>query len=419
MAEGQRTLPCKIPQTSYAFHMPYIPPHIQNLKPYQSARDLYQGDFLFLDANENCFGSLVGAEDLLNEDGTSKVDVSAYPDTDSTALRKVLAKYYEVDTDEVAIFNGSDASIPELIIAFSDPGDFIAGLDIGFGMYRSFTEMQGRKYLAIPTDENFNLIMTDEGKKELESALKKARVFFLDTPNNPSGNAQSRETIEWLIEKTGETGTLLIIDEAYNEFMDDPKDNSFVKIVPKLSHVFVSKSFSKQWSMAGGRIGVLIGNKDLIKTIIRVRIPYHMSAMSQALGIAAIGKKAEMESRCALIKEYRERLTKDLKAIKFSDSGYPENRDSQHMGGHSSPNQPVFHVYPSQTNFLLVRFPENSSEIFDRLVNNYKIVLRYFGGGDALAGKDNKLAHCVRITVGTPEQNEQLVNALKKILTNG
>lgn len=378
--------------------MPYIPPHIRSLKPYQSARDLYQGDYMFLDANENCFGSLVGAEDLLNKDGTSKVDVSAYPDTDSTRLRRVLAEYYKVEEDEMAIFNGSDASIPEIIITFSDPGDFIAGLDIGFGMFRSFTEMQGRKYLDIPTDENFNLIMTIDGKKTLESALKKTRVFFLDTPNNPSGNAQSRETIEWLIEKTGETGTLLIIDEAYNEFMDDPKGNSFVKIVPKLSHVFVSKSFSKQWSMAGGRIGVLIGNKELIKTIIKVRIPYHMSAMSQALGIAAIGKKAEMEKRCKLIKEYRERLTDDLNSIEFSDPP---------RGGRKA-----LHVHPSQTNFLLVRFPENSREIFDRLVNKYKIVLRHFGARDTLAGKDNKLAHCMRITVGTPEQNKKLISVL-------
>lgn len=371
--------------------MTYIPQHIKALKPYQSARDLYQGEYLFLDANENCFGALVDTNDLLNLDGTLKIDVSAYPDTDSTELRKVLAKYYGVDIDEMAIFNGSDASIPEIIIAFSDPGDFIAGLDIGFGMFRSFAEMHGRTYVGIPTDENFNLVMTEDGKKEMGKILKKSRVFFLDTPNNPSGNAQSREAIEWLIEKTGETDTLLVIDEAYNGFMDDPDASSFIKLAPKLSHVVVSRSFSKKWSMAGGRIGVLIGNRDLVNTIIKVRIPYHMSAMSQALGVAAVEKKGEMERRCELIKNYRAQLALGLSALGLK-------------------------VYPSQTNFLLVKFPENSREIFDCLVSEYQIVLRYFGGGDTLAGKDSKLAHCVRITVGLPEQNQELLNALKQIL---
>lgn len=385
-------------------NMPYIPHHIQALKPYQSARDLYQGDYLFLDANENCFGALVDSKDLLNSDGTSKIDVSAYPDTDSTALRKVLAPYYGVDIDEMAIFNGSDASIPEIIIAFSDPGDCIAGLDIGFGMFRSFTEMHDRKYTSLPTDENFNLIMTEDGKKEMEKILKKSRVVFLDTPNNPSGNPQSREAIEWLIEKTGEMGALLVIDEAYNGFMDNSDVSSFIKLAPKLSHVFVSRSFSKKWSMAGGRIGGVVGNKDLINTIIKVRIPYHMSAMSQALGVAAVGKKGEMERMCELIKEYRADLAESLNSLQISDA------DGQ--------AKKALHVYPSQTNFLLVKFPKNSREIFDRLVNEYKIVLRYFGGGDTLAGKDSKLAHCVRITVGTPEQNEKLTNALRKIISN-
>lgn len=361
--------------------MPYIPPHIQKLTPYQSARDLYQGDYTFMDANENCFGPLVGPEDLKN------VDVSAYPDTDSTALRKVLAKYYDIDQDEMAIFNGSDAAIPELIITFSEPGDHVAGLDIGFGMYRSFTEMHGRKYLDLKTDENFELVINED----LEEAVEKARVIFLDTPNNPSGRMQSRETIEWLIKKTGESDTLLIIDEAYNQFTDDPEGSSFIQIVPKLSHVCVMRSFSKKWSMAGGRIGVVVGHKDLINTLIKVRIPYHVSQVAQALGIAAVGKRDEMERRCNLMKQYREELSQGL-----VERG--------------------LHVFASQGNFLLVKFPENSREIFDRLVEEYNIVLRYFGGGDTLAGKDSKLAHCVRITVGLPEHNKKLLAALGEIL---
>ncbi len=128
--------------------MPYIPPHIQKLKPYQSARDLYQGDYLFLDANENCFGPLVSVGDL--ED----IDLSAYPDTDATRLRKALADRYDLNPGEIAIFNGSDEAIPDILLTFSEPGDKVAGLDIGFGMYRSFCQIHGREYIEISTNED-------------------------------------------------------------------------------------------------------------------------------------------------------------------------------------------------------------------------------------------------------------------------
>ena len=381
--------------------MPYIPPHIQALRPYQSARDLYQGEYLFLDANENCFGPLVGPENLVNADGSSKVNVGDYPDTDVTRLRRALSEMYGVDQDEIAIFNGSDAAIPEILLAFSDHGGKVAGLDIGFGMYRSFCQIHEREYVSIPTNDRF-LIECEEGtsapSNEVAEILKDAQVCFLDVPNNPSGASQALECIEWMIDQMQHG--IFVLDLAYFGFMDDEEIKDMIARVSQYENVLVMYSFSKTWSFAGGRLGAVFGNKKLIDTLIKVRIPYHVSVIAEELGIAALARHDEMERRCALMKQYRTELAEGLMAI--SDPGRP--------------GQSILQVYPSGTNFLLVKFPENSREIFDRLVDEYKIVLRYFGGGDALAGKDSKLAHCVRITVGLPEQNEKLIAALKNIL---
>ena len=386
--------------------MPYIPPHIQALKPYQSARDLYQGDYLFMDANENCFGPLVGPKDRFNEDGSSKIDVSGYPDTDLTKLRGKLSDMYGIDKDEVAIFNGSDASIPEILVTFSDHGANVAGLDVGFGMYRSFCEIHGRNYVGMPTDENFTV---DRDNPETEQILKNSQICFLDVPNNPSGCAQSVETIEWMIEKMNHG--VFVLDLAYFGFIDDDEEGkkikAFVSKCTKRENVLVMYSFSKTWCFAGGRLGAVFGSKELISQLIKVRIPYHVSVTAESLGLAALAKEGEMKRRCRLIREYRDQLTEDLNAIELSDP--------RHANACPSSDRKIFHVHPSQANFLLVKFPKNSREIFDRLVEEYNIVLRYFGGGDALAGKDSKLAHCVRITVGLPEQNKRLIRALKLI----
>mgnify|MGYP005621443611 FL=1 len=373
--------------------MPYIPPHIQKLKPYQSARDLYQGDYLFLDANENCFGPLVGPEDIVGD-----VTLSDYPDTDSTRLREAMANYYDLDPDETAIFNGSDEAIPDILLAFSSPGDKVAGLDIGFGMYRSFCQIHDREYIEIPTNKDFKI----EKKEELSQQLKSSRVCFLDVPNNPSGQIQSVEDIEWMIEQMPEG--LFVLDLAYFGFLDSEEIKNFIKRVSKYENLLIMYSFSKTWSLAGARIGAVFGNKNLINALIKVRIPYHVNSVAEALAVKALEKHEEMQRRCDLIKEYRADLMRKLSMIKLSDSGQ--------LG------ESILQVYPSQANFILVRFPENSQEIFGRLVEEHRIILRYFGAGDTLAGKDNKLAHCVRITVGTPEQNEELLEALKKILSS-
>ncbi len=330
--------------------------NIRVLKPYSSARDEFSGkEGIFLDANESPFG-----------------DLNRYPDPYQTELKSIVAKQKELKSEQVFVGNGSDEVIDLLFRIFCEPGkDKALTFSPTYGMYEVSAAINDIKIKQIPLNENFGLDL-----EEINSELDKGnfKLTFICSPNNPTGNAFPIEEIEEVIQKTS---GIVVVDEAYIDFSET---NSAFELIDKYSNLIVTQTMSKAMGLAAARVGFAFANEEIIELLNRVKPPYNVSELNQSAAVYALKNEELIKENIQLILSEREKLKVALNELTS-----------------------VVKIYPSDTNFLLVQF-KNADKTYFELVEQ-KIIVR---------NRHKLIENCIRITVGTAQENELLIEAIKQ-----
>ena len=339
-------------------------PHIAKLQPYTSARDEYTGkEGVFLDANENPFGSI------------TEQDFNRYPDPYQSALKEEIAKIKEVRPSQIFLGNGSDEAIDLLYRAFCNPGkDNVILLPPTYGMYEVSANINDVEIRKVALTPDFQL----QPDKILAAADANSKILFICSPNNPSANKAKREDILFLLENFK---GLVVVDEAYIDFSDEA---SFTTELDRFPNLLVMQTFSKAWGLASLRLGMGFASEELIRILNKIKPPYNISGLTQETVLAAIKDKAKVDRMIQDILAEREFLKGELEKLPF-----------------------VQRIHPSHANFLLVQIP-NANQVYDDLIEE-KVIVRN-------RAKVLLCADCLRITVGTREENEALLKALSKVV---
>ncbi len=341
-----------------------VRPNIRKLKPYSSARSLYQSG-VFFDANENALRSAVELPGY--------PDLNRYPDPYSADLRKALANYLGVEQKNVFAGNGSDEVIDLLIRIFVNTDEAVAVMEPAYGMYRVAADTAGVEVVSCDLDKEFQIDLGSLWDK----LGPKVKIIFLCSPNNPTGNLMRPESIREICSRFN---GVVVVDEAYIEFASAP---SLVKEIRAFKNLIVMRTLSKAWGLAGLRIGYAAADEAIIGYLDKVKPPYNVNRVSAAIAIEALRNENVMTLTRKTVLEEREVLEEKLRALNFR-------------------------VFPSEANFLLVKYPGISSVVKD-LAQEDGLIIRDFGGR-------RRLEDCVRITVGTPRENALLLYALTKRL---
>ncbi len=339
-----------------------IRPHLLGLKPYSSARDDYSGrDGVFLDANENALGST-----------TSDRNFSRYPDPHQTDLKHRLATIKGVQPNQIFLGNGSDEAIDLLIRLTCRPRrDNVVLVPPTYGMYEVSARINDVAVLTVPLTADFQLD-TDE---LIATVTPDTKLIWLCSPNNPTGNLIDREAIRRVLDEA--QTALVVVDEAYIDFADVPSWTTELGDYPNL---VVLQTFSKAWGLAALRLGMAFGSAELIGWLGKIKPPYNIPAPTQSLALTALENESAMRQMVTVLNQERVTLPEKLRSLPT-----------------------VLHVYPSDANFLLVRFTDPVATF--RYLIDHQVIVRDRSAQIGCSG-------CLRITVGTEAENERLLDVL-------
>ena len=331
-----------------------VRPNIIALKPYSTARDEYQGEIgIFLDANENPY-----------DNGYNR-----YPDPHQKALKQKIGAIKEINEENLFLGNGSDEAIDLVYRVFCNPGkDNVVSISPSYGMYRVAADTNNVEFREVLLNEDFTLDM-EALKKAVDRSTK---VIFLCSPNNPTGNAFRLEEI---IDIASWFRGIVVVDEAYSDF------SSTKSAALRRDNIIVLQTLSKAWGLAGLRIGLAIADQRIIRLFSMVKYPYNISkaAMDVAMERLSQPSRAQVQE----IISQRRRLEKKLPRIDI-----------------------VKKVWPSEANFLLVRF-DNPQKVYKELITR-GVIVRNRDSAPLCKG-------CLRITVGTEEENDKLISILQSL----
>lgn len=339
-----------------------VRPNIRVLTPYRCARDDYDQGIL-LDANENPYGSVPADPRELNR----------YPDPYQLEFRKRYASFRGIEASQVFCGVGSDEAIDLVLRIFCKPGESsILITPPTYGMYKVSAAVNDLDVIRVPLSADFQL----RADAVLAAARPETRVIFLCSPNNPTGNIMQRQDIRRiLLEFDG----IVVVDEAYIDFTDEP---SFASELDAFENLIVLQTLSKSFGLAGIRMGVALASSDIINYMMRVKAPYNINKLTTESALRAMDHLDEMRDHVQQMITERKRLEKELPTIPA-----------------------VQHIFPSDANFLLVRV-SNAFDVYKKMADA-GIVGRY-------RGDEPQCENTIRISVGTPEQNDQLIAMLKE-----
>ena len=305
----------------------------------------------------------------------SRVEWHRYPDRAAAALRAGIAHLHQVRPDQVFVANGSNEVLQTLLLTFAGPGRAVATFEPTYQLHGHIARLTGASVLEGERAVDFSLDLA-EVRRVL--AAGSPVVTFLCSPNNPTGLVESQADVRTVL---GLVPGLLVVDEAYGQFADW----SAIGLVDDETPLVVTRTFSKTWSMAGSRLGYLIGPAWLVAELDKVVLPYHLDAAKQIAGRLALTFVDEMEARVQLIVAERERLSAELAAMDLD-------------------------VFPSGANFILFR-PRSMAgrAVWQRLLDR-NVLIRDCSGWP-------RLGDCLRVTVGTASENDQFLAALTGALS--
>lgn len=331
--------------------------NIKALQPYASARDEFSGtEGIFLDANENPFGEL-----------------NRYPDPYQKALKSTIGNYKNMEPSSIFIGNGSDEVIDLLYRIFCNPGrDKALTFAPTYGMYDVSAAINDVELLKLELNADFSLNM-DKVMSLIKDPLLK--IILICSPNNPTGNSFNFEDIETIIKSFN---GIVLVDEAYIDFSNS---RSTTELIGQYNNLIVSQTLSKARGLAAARVGIAYSNPAIIDLLNKVKPPYNVSLLNQEAAIVALNNNVFYEENRRIILAEKENLKNQLNELEI-----------------------VTRIYPSDANFFLVEV-KNANQVYNYLVNQ-KIIVR---------NRNQVVRNCIRITVGSPSENQQLINALKNI----
>lgn len=329
--------------------------NILALKPYSSARDEYSGsDGIFLDANENPYGTL-----------------NRYPDPHQQKLKTVISQQKGISPENIFLGNGSDEIIDLLIRIFCEPGkDKILTLTPTYGMYAVSAAVNDVTLIEIPLDNQFQ-----PDSSRINPVLEDAncKLLFLCSPNNPTGNCLEAESIRAILSRFK---GIVVIDEAYIDFTTQPSWSQQLSAYPNL---VVMQTFSKAWGLAAARVGMGFASAAIIQLLNKVKPPYNISGPNQEAVLHALDKGQQNLTAILAERTVLQKALNEITAVKK--------------------------IYPTEANFILFEVAD-ANDTYEKLVQQ-KIIAR---------NRHSVVRNCIRVTVGTTEENKSFINALKTIL---
>jgi histidinol dehydrogenase len=333
--------------------------NIWELAPYSCARDEYSGvdASVFLDANENPYNG----------------PINRYPDPLQKQLKQEIAKVKGVSEDRIFCGNGSDEAIDLVYRIFCNPGvDNAVAIDPSYGMYKVCADVNNIEYRKVQLDNDFQFHAADM----LQVADNHTKLMFICSPNNPTGNDMSHAEVEQLLQQFR---GIVVVDEAYFDFSEQP---SFTQLLDKYPNLIVLQTFSKAWGCAAIRCGLAFASPQIIGLFNKVKYPYNVNLLTQQQALEALRNAQQTKEWVKILKEERTRLMQLFAELSLTDK-----------------------VFPSDANFFLAR------------VSDANAIYKYLVGEGIIVRNHNSVTlcgNCLRITVGTPEENNTLIEALKR-----
>ncbi len=338
---------------------------IKNLKSYEPV--LFKGKYK-LDANENSYDlpKLIKRKILKK---ILNIPVNRYPDPEARSLKKILSKKLKVKKDMIFIGNGSDEIIFYLAQSFLEKDDVVIIPVPTFEMYKIISKINAAQVIEIPLTKDFDI---DDKNIIKYAKITKAKFIFIAYPNNPTGNCFSKDKILNIIKNTD---AIVIIDEAYFEF----SEKTFIKYLKKFKNLVILRTFSKAYSIAALRVGYMIANKEIVKILNKIKLPYNANSISQVFAKEVLLNEKYLKDNIKKIISEKEKLYEKIRK--------------------------KFFVLKSDSNFLFLKVADikKAKKIFQK----NKISVRIFNSGYA---KD-----FIRITIGKKEENRIILNALNKL----
>ena len=336
--------------------------NVKLLKPYSSARDEFKGnknDMIFLDANENPF-----------ENG-----VNRYPDPQQKDLKSVLAKRRGVLVENILLGNGSDEILDLIYRAFCEPAkDNVITLPPTYGMYKVLAETNNINNREVLLTKDFQ----PDVPKILKAADQDTKLLFFCSPNNPTGNSFDKYKIESIL---NDFSGLVVIDEAYIDFSNQ---ESWLSKLDRYPNLIISQTLSKAYGLAGIRLGICYASKDIISILNKIKPPYNVNELTQKKALKRILQPDIIKNEISAILAEKKKLINALLKAKF-----------------------VSNVYPSDANFIMIEV-DNANKRCNELITK----------GFVIRNRSTQplCSNCLRITIGTPEENNKLIATLKEII---
>ena len=341
----------------------------KDLEPYTPGEQPREQKYIKLNTNENPYPPLPEVAEAVRK---ASDKLYLYSDTECVELRKTLAERLNVSPDELLMTNGSDEILNFAFMAFCDKHTPAYFADITYGFYPVFADINQVPYEEIPLKEDLTIDISDY--------FQKAGTIFIANPNAPTAIALRRSEIEEILKQN--LYNVVVVDEAYVDFGAE----SCVPLIKEYDNLLVTQTFSKSRSMAGTRLGMGIGNPELIRDLNAIKYsinPYNVNSLTSAAGVASLKLDEYNMKNCEIIMETRSRSERALRELGFE-------------------------MTTSQTNFLFARHPDISGEDLYLELKKKGILIRHFS--------KERIKDYNRITVGTPEQMEKLTAAIKQIL---
>ncbi len=346
--------------------MTYARRHLSRVQGYVPGEQPLGADYIKLNTNENPYPPSPSVFEVLRS--VSGEHMRKYPDPVFVRLRSKISEIYRVAPERIFVGNGSDEVLSLLIRTFVDPDEKVLFTYPTYVLYETLARLNAVGFESVELDNNFDL--------PDEVFQKSGKIFFVANPNSPTGKSVSPTGIERLCESFN---GLVVADEAYADF----GECSCVGMLPKCPNLMLLRTFSKSFSLASIRVGFALANEELVSELMKTKDSYNVNLLSQLVANAALDDIEHMRRNVERIVQTRARLTDGLAKLGFT-------------------------VYPSESNFVLVKSPNgNASDLYEELKRR-KILVRYF--------PLRRLDDCLRITVGTDEQIDALLRELNDII---
>lgn len=335
--------------------------NVKSLKPYSSARDEYKNtsaNMVFLDANENPFNT----------------GFNRYPDPQQNSVKDILAKQKGVTKSKILLGNGSDEVLDLIFRAFCNPNkDNIITLPPTYGMYEVLANINATDVIKVNLSNAFH----PQVDAILKASNKNSKLLFLCSPNNPSGNSFNSKEVETLL---NEFKGIIVIDEAYIDFSEH---KSWLQRLDEFQNLIITQTLSKAYGMAGIRLGICYASEEIISILNKIKPPYNVNSLTQEKAIEQLLKTDVLKHQISALKYQREVLENELNKLNY-----------------------ISKIYPSDANFLLIKV-DDANKRYNQLIEK-GIVVR---NRTTQPGCKN----CLRITIGTKQENEKLIEVLKTI----